>query len=43
VGGIILFGPSGLLLGPVAVATTLVLLEVWRVPVMDPSPTEPGP
>ena len=42
IGGIILFGPSGLLLGPVAVATTIVLLEVWRVPVTNPSPTEGG-
>ena len=42
IGGIILFGPSGLLLGPVAVATTIVLLEVWRVPVTNASPTEGG-
>ncbi len=40
VGGIILFGPSGLLLGPLAVATTIVLLELWRVPVTSPSPPE---
>jgi predicted PurR-regulated permease PerM len=37
VGGIILFGPSGLLLGPVTVATAIVLLEVWRVPVASAS------
>ena len=42
IGGIILFGPSGLLLGPVAVATTIVLLEVWRVQVTNASPTEGG-
>jgi predicted PurR-regulated permease PerM len=35
VGGLILFGPSGLLLGPLAVAATIVLLEVWRVPVTN--------
>jgi predicted PurR-regulated permease PerM len=40
VGGIILFGPSGLLLGPVAVATTIVLLEVWRVQVSSTSSAE---
>ena len=30
VGGLILFGPSGLLLGPSVVAITLFLLETWR-------------
>jgi len=35
VGGIILFGPSGLLLGPIAVATAVVLLQVWRIPVTN--------
>jgi predicted PurR-regulated permease PerM len=40
VGGIILFGPAGLLLGPLAVAITIVLLEVWRVPVTTPSHAE---
>jgi len=28
-GGIQLFGPAGLILGPVALAVTLGLLEVW--------------
>jgi predicted PurR-regulated permease PerM len=40
VGGLILFGPAGLVLGPVAVATTITLLEVWRVPVTDPASVE---
>jgi len=30
VGGLILFGPAGLILGPVTLSATLVLLEVWR-------------
>lgn len=30
VGGLILFGPAGLILGPVTLTTTLVLLEIWR-------------
>ena len=30
VGGLILFGPSGLILGPVALTVTTVLLEIWR-------------
>jgi predicted PurR-regulated permease PerM len=38
VGGIILFGSSGLLLGPLAVATMIVLLEVWRIPVTHTQP-----
>lgn len=29
VGGLILFGPAGLILGPVALTITMVLLEVW--------------
>jgi predicted PurR-regulated permease PerM len=29
VGGIALFGPSGLILGPLALAVTVALLEVW--------------
>ena len=31
VGGIGLFGPAGLILGPVALAVTIGLLEVWRL------------
>ena len=29
VGGLILFGPAGLILGPVALTVTIVLLEIW--------------
>jgi predicted PurR-regulated permease PerM len=30
VGGLILFGPSGIILGPVALTVTTTLLEIWR-------------
>jgi predicted PurR-regulated permease PerM len=30
VGGLIVFGPSGLILGPTALTVTLVLLEIWK-------------
>ena len=30
VGGLILFGPSGIILGPVILTITMVLLEIWR-------------
>ncbi len=30
VGGLTVFGPSGLLLGPVTLTVTLLLLDVWR-------------
>lgn len=30
VGGVILFGPSGLILGPMALTATFLLLEIWR-------------
>ena len=30
VGGLIVFGPSGLILGPVTLTVTLLLLEIWR-------------
>jgi predicted PurR-regulated permease PerM len=30
VGGLVLFGPAGLILGPVALAVTLVLIDGWR-------------
>jgi predicted PurR-regulated permease PerM len=36
VGGLILFGPAGLILGPVALTITTVLLEIWRHRAMDP-------
>ena len=29
VGGLIFFGPAGLILGPVALTVTMVLLEIW--------------
>jgi len=29
-GGLMLFGPAGLILGPVTLTVTVVLLEVWR-------------
>ena len=30
VGGLIVFGPSGLILGPTALTVTIVLLELWK-------------
>jgi predicted PurR-regulated permease PerM len=30
VGGLIVFGSSGLILGPVTVTVTVLLLEIWR-------------
>lgn len=30
VGGLVVFGASGLVLGPLVLATTLVLLDIWR-------------
>jgi predicted PurR-regulated permease PerM len=30
VGGLIVFGPSGLILGPVTLTVTMLLLEIWR-------------
>ena len=39
VGGVILFGPSGLILGPLAVTVTVFALEIWRVRVRS---SEPG-
>jgi predicted PurR-regulated permease PerM len=40
VGGLILFGPAGLLLGPVAVTATIFFLEIWRVRVRQPNRTD---
>ena len=37
VGGLILFGPAGLILGPVALTITAVLLEIWRNRTVDPA------
>ena len=39
VGGLILFGPSGLLLGPLAVTATVFFLELWQVRVRPREPT----
>jgi len=36
VGGLMLFGPAGLILGPVALMITTVLLEIWRQRAVDP-------
>jgi predicted PurR-regulated permease PerM len=30
VGGIVLFGPAGLIIGPLTVMSTITLLEIWR-------------
>jgi predicted PurR-regulated permease PerM len=38
VGGVILFGPSGLLLGPLAVTATVFFLEIWRIRVRRREP-----
>lgn len=53
VGGLMLFGPAGLILGPVVVTITTVLLEIWRqrtvgaAPFNDalalPAPQPPAP
>lgn len=40
VGGLILFGPAGLILGPVALTITGVLLETWRHRAMASPPME---
>jgi len=40
VGGLILFGPAGLILGPVALTVTTVLLEIWRNRAVDPPTVE---
>jgi predicted PurR-regulated permease PerM len=36
VGGLALFGPAGIVLGPMAVTTTLMLLDVWRTRIAEP-------
>jgi predicted PurR-regulated permease PerM len=40
VGGLILFGPAGLILGPVALTITTVLLEIWGHRAVDPLTAE---
>jgi predicted PurR-regulated permease PerM len=37
VGGLIVFGPSGLILGPVVFTVTRLLLEVWKRPAPEPA------
>lgn len=37
VGGLMLFGASGLILGPVVLTITVVLLEIWRAHADDPA------
>jgi len=41
VGGLILLGPAGLILGPVALTITTVLLEIWRNRAGDPPTANP--
>jgi len=43
VGGLIIFGPAGLILGPVVFTVTRLLLQVWRRPPLEApaSPSEP--
>ena len=36
VGGLMLFGPSGLILGPLAFAVTMFLFEIWKTGIADP-------
>lgn len=40
VGGLIVFGPSGLILGPVVLTVTQLLLEIWRSRTADAPSTE---
>ena len=35
VGGLILFGPAGLILGPLVVAITTLLLDIWRARIAE--------
>lgn len=35
VGGLVLFGASGVILGPLAVSLTIFFLEIWRVPMRN--------
>ncbi len=45
VGGLMLFGPAGLILGPVVLTVTLVLLEIWssRTTAVSESQAQPEP
>jgi predicted PurR-regulated permease PerM len=35
-GGLSLFGPAGIILGPIAVTITMALLDIWRARIADP-------
>jgi predicted PurR-regulated permease PerM len=37
VGGLIVFGPSGLILGPVVFTVTRLLLQIWKRPAPEPA------
>jgi predicted PurR-regulated permease PerM len=43
VGGLLVFGPAGLILGPVVFAITRLLLEIWSRPHAAPAATPPDP
>ena len=36
VGGLTLFGPAGIILGPMSVTITILLLDVWRARITEP-------
>jgi predicted PurR-regulated permease PerM len=41
VGGLALFGPSGVILGPLIVTLTLLLVEIWRERIAAAAPSSP--
>jgi predicted PurR-regulated permease PerM len=43
VGGLIVFGPSGLILGPVALTVTVLLLEIWQSRTHEATHAHPPP
>ena len=43
VGGLIIFGPAGLILGPVVFTVTRLLLQVWRRPAPEAATSTLGP
>ena len=42
VGGLVLFGPSGIILGPIIVGGAQTLLEIWRTRTMDQGEVDPA-
>jgi predicted PurR-regulated permease PerM len=40
VGGLIVFGPSGVILGPMTLTVTVSLLEIWRNRTLKPHSLE---